>query len=215
MERRRAVPGRLDREARRLVAALLRSEPDPSTSPYAADVAAIASWSSNLAANRIAARLGSAAVADGLRRLGMVSSTYPGLYRAGTATGVDAPKPPPLRTARVTTARDLGRALLRLHSAAAGRRWALRATGLSQRQADAALAALLASRPEGDNVGLIRPWLRSPIAQKHGWLSDTRLTAGVVYRAAGPVIVVVEAHAPGLTLAEAQRLAGAVAFLVR
>jgi beta-lactamase class A len=198
-----------------IVAALVRSAPDPWTSPYAADVRAIASWSSNLAANRIAERLGTAAVADGLRRLGMVSSTYPGLYRAGTATATDAPKPPPLRTTRVTTARDLGRALLRLHAAAAGRRWALRATGLSRPQAAAGRAELLASRPEGDNAGLLRPWFRGrPLAQKHGWLSDTRTTAAVVYRAAGPVIVVVEVHAQGLTLVEAQRLAGAVAMLL-
>jgi beta-lactamase class A len=198
-----------------IAAALLRSAPSPWTSPYAADVLAIASWSSNLAANRLVSRLGQAAVADGLRRLGMVSSTYPGLYRAGTATAADAPKPPPLRTARVTTARDLGRALLRLHAAAAGRRWALRATGLSRTEAAAGLGALLASRAEGDNAGLVRGWFRGrPIAQKHGWVSDTRITAAVVYRPAGPVIVVVEAYAPGLTLPDAQRLAGAAVLLL-
>jgi beta-lactamase class A len=198
-----------------MTAALVRSAPSPWTSPYAADVLAIASWSSNLAANRILARLGQSAVEDGLRRVGMTSSTYPGLYRAGTATGADAPKPPPLRTSRVTTARDLGRALLRLHAAAAGRRWALRATGLSREGATAGLGALLASRAEGDNAGLVRGWLRGrPIAQKHGWLSDTRITAAVVYQREGPVIVVVEAHAPGLTQAEAQRLAGAAVLLL-
>ena len=199
-----------------IAAALARSAPDPATAPHAYDVREIAAWSSNLAANRIAARLGLDAVADGLRRLGMVSSTYPGLYRAGTATGVDAPKPPPLRTGRVTTARDLGRALFRLHAAAAGRPWALRRTGLSAREAAFGLDALLVSEGVGDNVGLLRGALpRVPLAQKHGWISDTRLTAGIVYRARGPVVVVVEAVAPGLSAAEARRLGAAVAKLVR
>ena len=199
-----------------IAAALARSAPDPGSSPSAYDVRAIGAWSSNLAATRIAARLGLGAVADGLRRLGMVSSTYPGLYRAGTATGVDAPKPPPLRTSRVTTARDLGRALFRLHAAAAGRPWALRQTGLSAREAAFGLDALLVSQGIGDNVGLLRDRLaRLPLAQKHGWISDTRLTAAIVYRARGPVIVVVEAVAPGLSAAEARRLGAAVAQLVR
>jgi Beta-lactamase enzyme family len=199
-----------------VAAVLARSAPAPAVSPYADDLRAIGAWSSNLGANRIAARLGAAAVADGLRRLGMISSTYPGLYRAGTATGVDAPRQPPLRTRRVTTARDLGRALLRLHAAAAGRAWARRQTGLAPTEAEAGLAALLDSRPEGDNAGLLRRWFPSaPMAQKHGWISDTRITAAIVYRRSGPVVVVVEAHAPGLSLAEAQRLAGAVALLLR
>ena len=198
-----------------VAAALTRSAPAPQQSPYAEDVRKIGEWSSNLAANRIAGRLGVAAVADGLRRLGMVSSTYPGLYRAGTATGVDAPRQPPLRTGRVTTARDLGRALLRLHAAAVGRGWARRATGLGRPEATAGLAALLASRAEGDNVGLVRAWFPSvPIAQKNGWISDTRISAAIVYRRRGPVILVVEAHAPGLSLAEAQRLGGAAALLL-
>jgi beta-lactamase family protein len=171
------------------------------------DVRQIGAWSSNLASNRIAGALGYGAVTDGLRRLGMVSSTYPGAYRAGTAAAVDAPKPPPHGHTRVTTARDLGRALLRLHAAALGRHWALAATGLTRSQAGEGLSALLRSRPDGENAGILRPWLAStPLAQKNGWLSDTRVTAAIVYRVRGPVIVVVEAYLPELVPAEARRL---------
>ena len=60
---------------------------------------------------RILAKLGYGAVGDGLRRLGMTASTYPGPYRATTAY-----RPPGPHT-RVTTAHDLGRALHRLHAA--------------------------------------------------------------------------------------------------
>ena len=60
-----------------LVAAL-RASPRPERGPWWYDVRQLGYWSSNLAANRITARFGYGAVADGLRRLGMTSSTYPG-----------------------------------------------------------------------------------------------------------------------------------------
>ena len=101
-----------------VLAAALATHARPERSPLAYDAVQIGAWSSNLAANRIVARLGLGAVASGLRRLGMTSSTYPGLYRAGTAAF------PPGPHTRVTTMRDLGRALFRLHAAALGRRWA-------------------------------------------------------------------------------------------
>ena len=91
-------------------------------------------WSSNLAANRISADLGFGAISDGLRRLGMTSSTYPGPYRATTAWR------PPGPHNRVTTARDLGRALYRLHAGAHGDARVLRLLGLSRRQAIVAAA---------------------------------------------------------------------------
>jgi hypothetical protein len=156
-------------------------------------------WSSNLAANRIAARLGYAAVTDGLRRLGMTSSTYPGPYRATTAFS------PPGPHTRVTTARDLGRALYRLQAAARGDAGALRRLGLSRSQAVLALRVLVSTQPVADNAGLLRPWLpRASFAAKHGWLSDTRITAAIVYRGARATIVVVEAYRPGLTRRQAQ-----------
>jgi hypothetical protein len=174
----------------------------PERSPLAYDAAQIGRWSSNLGANRIVARLGLGAVALGLRRLGMTSSTYPGLYRAGTAAF------PPGGHTRVTTMRDLGRALFRLHAAALGRRWALRATGLTQAQAGAARAILLGAERSGDNAGLFRRWLGGiPLAQKHGWISDVRLTAAIAYRRTGPVIVVLAGYRPGVSLREAQVLA--------
>jgi hypothetical protein len=96
-----------------VAAALDRSGNRPEFSPRWYDLLQIGAWSSNLAANRLSARIGYPAVADGLRRLGMSSSTYPGPYRAATAYVADTPRPPPHGHTRVTTARDLGRALYR------------------------------------------------------------------------------------------------------
>jgi hypothetical protein len=183
-----------------LVAAL-RASPRPEASGWWYDVRQIGFWSSNLAANRIAGRLGYAAIGDGLRRLGMTSSTYPGPYRATTAW-----RPPGPHT-RVTTARDLGRALFRLHAGAAGDERVLRLLGLTRRQAVAALRVLASAQPVADNAGLLRPWLAgATLAEKNGWLSDTRTTAAIVYRNARATVVVVEAYRPGVTLREAQRL---------
>jgi hypothetical protein len=162
------------------------------------DVRRIGAWSSNLAANRLLRALGPAAVARGLERLGMTASTYPGPYRATTAL-LDAPKPPPHGHRRVTTAADLGRALYRIHAAAIGNRLALRRTGLTQHQASLVLSVLLAPERAGANLGLLRPWLGTTlVAEKNGWLSDSRITAALVYRRGAPVIVVVAAWAPRL-----------------
>ena len=158
-------------------------------------------WSSNLAANRIAAGLGYSAIGDGLRRLGMTSSTYPGPYRATTAW-----RPPGPHT-RVTTAQDLGRALYRLHAGAHGDARVLRLLGLQRSQAIAALRVLASAQPAGDNAGLLQPWLAgSALAQKNGWLSDTRTTAAIVYQGGRATIVVVEAFRPGITYEEAKKL---------
>jgi beta-lactamase class A len=187
----------------------LRASPRPERSRWWYDVRQIGFWSSNLAANRIYARLGHSAVTDGLRRLGMASSTYPGPYRATTAW-----RPPGPHT-RVTTARDLGRALYRLHAGAHGNAAALRALGLSRRQAIVALRVLASAQPVGDNRGLIRPFLEADAyAEKHGWLSDTRATAAIVYRGGRATIVVVELYRPGVSYAEAARLGKAVAKLL-
>lgn len=185
-----------------VLAAALATNARPERSPLAYDAEQIGAWSSNLGANRIVARLGLGAVATGLRRLGMTSSTYPGLYRAGTAAF------PPGPHTRVTTMRDLGRALFRLHAAALGRQWALRATGLTRAQAAAGRAILSESERRGDNSGLLRRWLGgAPLVQKHGWISDVRLTAAIAYMRTGPVIVVVAGYRPGVSLSEAQLLA--------
>jgi hypothetical protein len=150
------------------------------------DVVQVAAWSSNLAANRIVEILGYARVYSAMRALGMSHSTYPGPYRAGTAVGA--------AHSRVTTAHDLGRALFALQRAALGR-----SAFLPQAQGRRAVALLRASIPYGANTGLLRPWLgHIPVAQKNGWLEDVRVTAAIVYRKRGPVIVVVALHRDGL-----------------
>jgi len=179
----------------------LRVSPKPERSRWWYDVRQIGFWSSNLAANRIAGGLGYAAVSDGLRRLGMTSSTYPGPYRATTAW-----RPPGAHT-RVTTASDLGRALYRLHAGAHGSSRALQLLGFSRRQAIVALRVLASAQPVGDNAGLLQPWLgAATVAEKNGWLSDTRTTAAIVYRGDRATIVVVELHRPGVTYGEATQL---------
>ena len=179
----------------------LRASPHVERSRWWYDVRQLGFWSSNLAANRLSSRLGYGAVADGLRRLGMTSSTYPGPYRATTAY-----RPPGPHT-RVTTARDLGRALHRLHAGAHGDTRMLGLLGLTRQQAVAALRVLASAQPVGDNAGLLRPWLAgATVAEKNGWLSDTRTTAAIVHQKGRTTIVVVELYRPGVTYAEAKRL---------
>jgi len=69
------------------------------------------------------------------------------------------------------------------------------------------LRVLASAQPVADNAGLLRPWLgRTTVAEKNGWLSDTRTTASIVYRGGRATIVVVELYRPGVTYAEAKRL---------
>jgi beta-lactamase class A len=189
-----------------LVAALRQVEVAPARSRFWYELRQLTGWSSNLAANRLLRQLGASRVADALGDLGMISSTYPGPYRVGTAR-VDAPKPPPLGTWRYTTAHDLGRALYALQAAASGNRYLQRQTGLSRARARLALELLLAGWTGGDNAGLVKPFVAgTPVAQKNGWISDTRLTASIVYARGGPKIVVVLAYRPNLPYREAQSL---------
>ena len=111
-------------------------------------------------------------MSDALGDLGMISSTYPGPYRVGTARS-DSPKPPPLGTWRYTTARDLGRALYALQAAAAGNRYQQRQTGLSRGRARLALELLLAGWTGGDNAGLVKPFVR-----EHSGRAEERLDLG-------------------------------------
>jgi hypothetical protein len=181
-----------------LAAGLRRYGPRPERSHIAYDLRQLTAWSSNLAANRLYALLGHTAVQNGLTALGMWSSTYTGPYRAGTSRAFDAPRQPHLSTGRVTTAHDLGRALFALQA---------RRAGLTEHEADYGLALLRRSIPVGENEGLLRPWLRGiPVAEKNGWLSDTRITAAIVYRPSGPLIIVVEVNRPGLPRYEARAL---------
>ena len=197
------------------LAAALRTSTIPEAGRWWYDERQLGAWSSNLAANRILTGLGYSAVNDGLRRLGMTSSTYPGPYRATTSFGTAVGPPPPGNHTRITTARDLGRGLYRLHAGAHGDRRALGLLGLTRRQAQAGVRILLSAQRASDNLGLLRPWLGStPVAEKNGWLTDTRLTAAIVYGPRGPVIVVVAAHRPGVEAAEARRLGQTVLRVV-
>ena len=181
-----------------LAAALRRYGPRPERSHVAYDLRQLTAWSSNLAANRLYALLGHTTVQRSLAALGMWSSTYTGPYRAGTSRAFDAPRQPRLSTGRVTTAHDLGRALFALQA---------RRAGLTRHEADYGLALLRRSIPVGDNEGLLRPWLHGvAVAEKNGWLSDTRITASIVYRSSGPLIIVVEANRLGLPRYEARAL---------
>ena len=86
-------------------------------------------------------------------------------------------------------------------------RRALGLLGLTRQQAVAALRVLASAQPVADNAGILRPWLGSAtVAEKNGWLSDTRTTAAIVYRGGRATIVVVELYRPGVTYAEAKRL---------
>lgn len=107
----------------------------------------------------------------------------------------------------MTTARDLGRALYRLHATAYGDGRTQRLLGLSRTQAQAGVRILLSAQRASDNLGLLRPWLRGlPVAEKNGWLSDARLTAAIVYGPRGPTIVVVETYRTGVTARESRQL---------
>jgi hypothetical protein len=195
-----------------LVAALDRLGAGPRILP---ELRALAGWSSNLAANRLVPLLGGQdRVGEALRRVGARSSTYPGQYRVGTARG-DVVRQPPLVSLRVTTAGDLTRAMTTLHAAAIGNRVAQRRSRLTGEQAKLALGLLLSSEQSGDNTGLVRPALPGvPMAQKQGWISTGRHTTAIVYGRRGPVAITVLTYRPGITLADGQRLGGALVRLL-
>lgn len=207
-----------------LIAALERFGRRPERSGVAHDMRALSAWSSNLAANRLVRILGRGSTYSGsllaqstLRRLGAGSSSYPGEYLVGTSltSGLRldaAPDPPPRVSSRVTSARDLGRILYWLHSAAMGSKAAVKKTGLTRHEARVGLAFLLASEPRGENTGLIRPAADKsmPIAQKHGWLDDARHTAAILYTDRGPVVVVVMTYREGMDRARAVALGARV-----
>ena len=179
----------------------------PERSALDYDLRAMIGWSSNLATNLLVERFGAAAAQSALRRAGAYRSTFPQGYRVGTARA-DVQEQPPLDTARVTTARDLGRLLYVLHACARNATVGLRATALDRERCAYGLQLLLASELRGANVGLIRPYLPrgTRVAQKNGWLDDARHTAAIVYARSGPKIVVVLTYAPSLSQARASEL---------
>ncbi|MGH3105041.1 MAG: serine hydrolase [Gaiellaceae bacterium] len=182
-----------------LIAALERFGPRPERTSAWRDIRDLATWSSNLASNRLLIRLGGSEAGGSriaqrvLDRIGARSSTFTGNYRLGTAAAADTPRPLPILTYRRTTAHDLGRILLELHAAALGNGLSRRRTGLSRHEARIALGLLLSSGGSGDNLGLLRSAFGPsvPMAQKQGWTESVRHTAAIVYGAGGPRIVVV------------------------
>jgi beta-lactamase class A len=203
-----------------LVGALARLGGAPERSPLADDLRAMAAWSSNLATNRVLRRLGGpATAADGLRRLGARSSTFPGEYIVGTELQPALPAPgpgasPPAVSRRVTTAQDLGRMLFALHAAAVGAPGARARTGLSAHAARLALGWLLSSQQRGDNVSLVAGGLPAgaPTAQKNGWIRAARHSAAIAYTARGPVIAVLLTYDDrGVALPRARALGARVA----
>ena len=197
-----------------LVEAVRRMGSQPEASSMFHDAQAIGGWSSNLAANRLARRVGGpAGVQRALRRMGATSSTYTGPYIVATERpAVAAPNPPPRVSGRVTTAADLGAVMRVLHEAAVGERRALAATGMTRTQARLVLGMLLSSEAAGDNLGLFRQSLGAgvPAAQKQGWISSARHSAAIVYTSRGPVVVVALTYRPRLTRSSAARLGAAL-----
>jgi len=203
-----------------LVGALARLGPAPERSPLAYDLRAMAGWSSNLATNRVLRRLGGVATAaDGLRRLGARSSTFPGEYIVGTGLQPALPAPgagasPPRVSRRVTTAQDLGRMLFALHAAAVGAPRARAQTGLTAHAARLGIGWLLGSEQRGDNTSLLAPGLPpgTPVAQKNGWIRAARHGAGIAYTPRGPVIAVLLTYDDrGVAAARARAIGGRVA----
>lgn len=194
--------------------AMRRTGARPEASRLATDIASIGRWSSNLAPNRLMASIGGPAGAQaGLRNLGATSSTYPGNYIVATAVPpVNVVDQPVLRTGRITTAADMGRAITTIHRAARGELAARRALGLTIPQARLLLGQLLNAEPVGDNLGIVRQAFGGsvPIAQKHGWISTTRNTVAIAYTQSGPVVIVVLTNRTGLTRAQAAVLGTAV-----
>lgn len=193
-----------------MVEAMRRTGVRPEQSPLAVDIASIGGWSSNLAPNRLMNAIGGPSGAQaGLARLGAVNSTYPGNYIVATAAPpVTTVNQPPLRTGRVTTAADLGRAITTIHRAARGESAALSATGMTVAQARLLLGNLLSAQAEADNIGIVRQGFAAaiPVAQKHGWISNTRNSVAIAFAPRGPVVVVVLTNHSGLTRAQAAAL---------
>lgn len=191
-----------------LAAVLARIDGDPLASPHAHDLRAMTTWSSNLATNRLLRRFGGPATArEGLRRLWATSSTFTGDYVVGTELQPALPRAglsgvPPAVSGRVTTDRDMGRALYALHAAAAGVPAARRQTALSAPRARLAVGWLLASEQRAENVGLFAGGLPAgtAVAQKNGWLGSARHGAAIAYGPEGGRILVVLGYDPDWAL---------------
>lgn len=199
-----------------LVAALDRFGPRPERSRAWPLIRDLATWSSNLASNRLLVLLGgseaggTAVVNRTLLRLGAASSWFTGDYELEDLRRrpfADVPRPLPVQTFRRTTAHDLGRILAELHGAALGNGLSARRTGLSRHEARVALGLLL-SAAGGENAGLLRAHTGVPLARKEGWTSKLLHTAAIAYTPSDPKVVVVLTFHPTTVRAAASRALG-------
>jgi len=189
------------------------------------DLVAVLRRSDDHAANRLVDALGSgcgsgpdAAAADGLRRLGAHQSTYPGCYLTEDELQPRLPSggasATPVWSTRHTTARDMGRMLFSLHSAAVPTRAGTRQTGIDPLRARMLLGLMLTSEQVGANASLFAGGLPrgTPIAGKNGWREGEQHGSGIAYTRSGPVIMVVLTQRnSGANLSDARAIGAEVA----
>ena len=186
------------------VGSVMRMGSRPWLHPAWNDVVEVLRRSDDKAANRLVDAVGSgcgsgpdAAAAEGLRRLGARQSTYPGCYliddelqpRLPTGGVVSSPA----WSNRYTTARDMGRMLFALQSAAVPTPAGRRQTGIDPLRARMVLGLLLTADQVGANASLFTGGLPTgtPVAEKNGWRKQEQHGAAIAYTRKGPIIMVV------------------------
>ena len=207
------------------VGAVMRMGSRPWTHSAWPDVVEVLRRSDDKAANRLVDAVGSgcgsgpdAAAADGLRRLGARQSTYPGCYliedelQPRLPTGGVASSP--VWSNRYTTARDMGRMLFALQSAAVPTPAGHRQTGIDPLRARLVLGLLLTADQVGANASLFTGGLPpgTPVAGKNGWRKQEQHGAAIAYTPKGPIIMVVLTQRPGdADLSDARSIGAEVA----
>ncbi|MFM9019611.1 MAG: serine hydrolase [Actinomycetota bacterium] len=207
------------------VGAVMRMGSRPWLNAAWPDVVEVLRRSDDKAANRLVDSVGSgcgsgpdAAAADGLRRLGARQSTYPGCYLVEDelqprlpAGGVTST---PTWSTRHTTARDMGRMLFALQSAAVPTPSGRRQTGIDPLRARRVLGLLLTADQVGANASLFTGGLPDgiPVAEKNGWRNQEQHGAAIAYTRKGPIIMVVLTQRAGQAdLADARAIGADVA----
>lgn len=189
------------------------------------DVVEVLRRSDDKAANRLVDAVGSgcgsgpdAAAADGLRRLGARQSTYPGCYLIEDELQPRLPSggvaSSPVWSNRYTTARDMGRMLFALQSAAVPTPVGRRQTGIDPLRARLVLGLVLTADQVGANASLFTGGLPpgTPVAEKNGWRKQEQHGAAIAYTSRGPIIMVVLTQRSGeADLADARAIGSEVA----
>ena len=207
------------------VGAVMRMGSRPWLNAAWPDVVDVLRRSDDRAANRLVDAVGSgcgsgpdAAAADGLRRLGATQSTYPGCYLIEDELQPRLPSGGVSRTptwsTRHTTARDMGRMLFALQSAAVPTPAGRRQTGIDPLRARLVLDLLLTADQVGANASLFTGGLPAgtPVAEKNGWRKQEQHGAAIAYTRKGPIILVVlTQRADVADLADARAIGAEVA----